>query len=389
MSGDLTGMECIPYYYGQSVRVVPAFYHVPTTSQQHIKIVPCLMTKIIKHFRKEKDFNFNIFLLPPAVCTAMSWLPIVAQLGLVVLYLTIPQISSHSGFQKTRNEYYKEFFYGRRQKMVTTPHFSELYIKIKYISEMFHAVQIASTANTSITQFVTRKPILALKDEDEAFAVFLTEIVMASEGWELICAEWGIHRNVYSNFMQNLDLLVDVCTSDPYLPILEAQKRLFEHIDAAALLPNAKHVLTALSSLSNAKYSFGCEQTDIVCGIKMTGIRVGYTPYTTPSYPVDDVVLENKLLILLVTAANHVKSFFALTEEHTFQMSRQMSVNLETRKLPTTCIPVSLHVEGSTASILRPLTFDQYHRVLIVDKVDQDVHGGELVEMSRRKQSLV
>lgn len=390
MSGTLSGVESVPYCYAGLPRAIPAFYQDNSLDEtDRVRVVPCLMAKIVKHFHRDKELNLSPFLVEDCTVTAMTWLPVIAQLGLVVLYMTIPQYISRSAFQTRRDRYYEEFYAERLRMMSGIPYFRDIHKRISNVSYVFASVKLPADIRTTITQFRIRRPILAFKNEYDAFALFLTEILMVEQHWDLVCAEWGIHRNFYASFMQNLDIMVDICATGAYFPILEAQKRLFQDIATAGLLPGAEEVIATLSDTKTAKYSFGGEKTGVVCGCEMENPPFRFSPFIIPRFEVKDVVLENRVLILLAVAAADVANFFHVTDEFSFAKRRQLNSTTETRVFVDnhTTVVVNTDENKETPPTMRMMTFDQYHRVLSTERTWLDGHVKTLYEGQRMMSS--
>jgi hypothetical protein len=369
---NVKGYETIVYPIDGAVEILPAFYLVNNY------ICPCLLLSIFKHFHKNNEINLGPFMIEPNVQIALSWLPPVAQLGLITIYLSLPQFRPRKGLAAFHVAKYKEFFDLSLNRIQAFSQAHRIYLSLSYISQ--------SIANTKInvdptwrktSPYRLNKPVMLFDDEPKAFALFITEILMAASNWDGICALWGMYGPFYTSFMQNLDGLYDICT-DPkvYLPVLEAQKSVFAALSPVDITGPMIDVQRTLNNFGAVMLSLGDQPVNYICGVHQENpIPSNYSPFANITQSPPQCVLENGVLITLVHAASCIKTFFCITDKVTFSERRRLSTRTETRVIHAQVVFVTIeggNFEPAKDGTARLMAFDQFHRVLRVDNRGYD-----------------
>jgi hypothetical protein len=375
MCPDIPGYLSIPYPLIDRVVRIPAFItkirdDMGTGTETRL-LVPTFMTRLIKHFQRDEQFNFSIFLLSKGTCLALSWLPIIAQLGLFIIYLTIPQYTSKSGYQALRDEQYLQFFIARRISITQVPSLNELYERICYVSRTFTVPRLSKDESRMITMFKTGPPQMVFNTEYAAIALFLTEIITAKTHWDVICSEWGVYRNSYASFLQNLDLLIGMI-DNPYLPIAQLQIDTFK----AAIYNCPKVDCHRFSMIANdphaMKLSFGQERQDIVCGMLMKEYPIGPSPCILAESRENFQCLENHLLIVVTSCILYIRKVFIINEQFSFRERRQQYTSTITEIIPQ-FLRHDIQLTNETSQReARLMAFDQYGRILYMSKTPRE-----------------
>jgi hypothetical protein len=372
----ITGYLYTPYYFADKIVKLQAFVAKLSSESDVGYVMPTLMTKIIKHFQQDEHFNFSIFLLTKGEALALSYLPVIAQLGLFVVYLTMPQYNAKSNYQLIRKDYYTTFIDNKMKRIRNIPTLWDMYMIIKNVSHIFPRVRIPKDDANNITIFKAGMPQTLFSNEPEAIALFITEIITADSDWEIICGQWGVYRPFYGNFMQNLDLLVSLLLDKPFLPIADLLTDVFAKITYTCPGINCNQLSLITKDVHAMKLSMGKQRRDIVCGIITKEYPEGYPPCNIPNDVISTYTcLENVTLVTIMSAAIHVKDFLMLTDVITFRDRRQQNSNPTTQEISPLHTEVSMPLEDGALCKLRPLTFDQYHRVLSISNTpfDEDV----------------
>jgi hypothetical protein len=365
----LAGWFGIPYYFNNKFTYSPAFYLVHNEALSVDMVKPCFMMRVIKLFARGRSIDMSIFALPHSTVQAIGSIPLVAQLGLVTLFLSAPRNAPFGETGKMQTAAYRKFYEEQELLVKNDDTLRKIYTTLRAVAQIIseYKPDIPSYPNWKLS-----KSRCAFSAEYQAFAVFITLILNATEKWELICMEWGVHCSVYSSFLQNLDLLVAICQDKSYMPVLELQKKFIVDNCPRVLGVDKARLMSECLDDHDAVMGHSMRAVNrMVCGIDDAGVgRPAYSPYRNISRAVmrrgSGIYLDNELLIVLASAAMHLSKVFNIdsSREYTFSKARTEYLRKRHDDFLDRTVIVIPNDRNTKPPHVRFMTVDPYHRIL-------------------------
>jgi hypothetical protein len=369
----IQGYVEIPYLFNTRLVTLPAFIIVREKDEPE-KLVPCLMQRLLREYTKNKKFNMSLLALNRKTVQAVAHLPILIQLGLFVIYFTMPFYSKKNDFTEARQRFYLEFIEREREMLMKDKELKAVYESTRHVS--FAIWTTKSPVSPDVKKLMFSRPKQEIDDEHEVFALFLVLLFSLTRGWEAYCTEWGVYRPFLSHFMQNLDLFIGIFSDAPYLPIANLHREVFNFIPATHIsYKDYVRKATALGTITGLAASIGDINSNVLCGVPKEGVssyKHPYAEYLTADFT---VCLENHVLVILAFAAQMVVKIFKIDpqKEQTFTASRIAVVEGDTvnmKKLGVDCLVIDLSLK--TKGLERFMLVDPYLRVIKTPSITND-----------------
>jgi hypothetical protein len=373
----ISGYGPMPYWTMDKIKTVFGFYI--TDDGKTLKT--SLLMRITRMFRKNNQFALCVFAYNQVIIQQLVRLPCVVILGIVVLFLSLKSYSpDNDPILQKRTQMYIAFAKKRYSEVLLRPGCAPLVNAIQMVIKQMVASH-SSWRIPSDTSWVMKKPRCP-DHVVNAFTAFLTEIVLAHASWEVICAEYSIHHDVFGGFMGILDAFIEILLDDPAFPLADAQGGfIFE----AAKLKNDQRLIDGAQQCrgqigSAVARLVTCVNLDSTyfCGYHdkqyvVEGPLDGYTPMkdTMP----DECIAENRMLTLIVVVASILKDVLGFTTEVPFSEHRHSYHNPSLYTLPPQTKTLAITVSGMEKEMYarRPLTADLHGRIASFVVTSQDM----------------
>jgi hypothetical protein len=363
----LDGYQCMPYHDRYKYLTIPGLYDMGDS------IVPCLMLRVMRLFRRGNNFNMHVMAMDVRTVRALQIFPCATQIMVVTILLQMRQYVSQTDIQMTRNTHFAKFIQTRRIRLnhdsFTKQFVEDLFKTCQHIAALFNNPKYSKFDFNGINMC---RPHI----EDwnmHAIAVYVTEITLSSEGWDHITSEWAVYDVMFANSMSNFDAFVDILVDNPVFPILLAQQSQLsigakKYPDLAEAF---NHLYSMIQDYDVALWTLGDFHSEILCGVPMSS-TVKFNAFThTPATDRLGVVTENPVLMLLAHSARVLTSVFQVTDTQTFSAAREASTKSATRSLSANVDHVPYGCE-SGQGVMRCLSVDAYSRIIETPEVSID-----------------
>jgi hypothetical protein len=384
---SVRGLEKIAYQGASGLRSAPMLIISPKNMQRPVDMIEtCAYGQLIRLFAHEDTFNFGVLLIDNVVAGSIAQLPMLAQLCVISLALTITGGKTLAMRAPVVCQAYEVFIAQRIADMQRYPDFWALSQVIKRIISAILGTRAQNAAMMHDQGFQHEAPLVYCDNEPDGWGVFVVELLLATNHWSKISTTWAIYRGSLGSVWDHVFMLHEIFHRNKKLPVHDQTLLLMRYIEQRPDL-NIKLVMPAEHfTLATAIYALGAYAPNRPCGMNLAPKPLIVNPFKMQRLMMKEALVDNLLLTLLTFTCSCLTIFYDVTDTKSLRM-RYTAAHQDPLREDAPVVQVfevdvpPVTPEEASATRVRYGLADWFHNVvtcgtLVQDRVNERLAGG-------------